>query len=297
MATPDSPTGPALMPRRAMLRPGLRVTRRDDQHLQVGIGPDRLLLASSPATLALLRRLAAGHAETVDEPGARAVCERLARAGMLVDAAAFARSPVPGPATSAAYAADPGGAEATLHRRVGQPVTLDVPEAWRALLDPLLAAVGLAVAPDPAAGVVQLLGREGEPSRSATDLLMREGVAHLLVTCVDGVLTVGPFVRPGRTACLRCVDARLAESDPRRALVVEQYSSPDTARPVPEPVDPALLVLALGWAVRDLVTWVDGGTPSLWSASVALTGDLDLSPRHWARHPHCGCCWGDALAG
>ena len=64
-----------------------------------------------------------------------------------------------------------------------------------------------------------------------------------------------------------------------------------------EPCDPLLMQLALAWAVRDLVTYVEGGLPSTWSATVDVRADLTLVRREWTRHPRCGCSWGDALVG
>ncbi|MFC6341651.1 hypothetical protein ACFP8W_06655, partial [Nocardioides hankookensis] len=61
------------------------------------------------------------------------------------------------------------------------------------------------------------------------------------------------------------------------------------------PDDPVLESLAAGWAVRDMIRYLAGATPSTWSASVDLDVDLDPQRRSWSRHPHCGCAW-DALA-
>ena len=107
-------------------------------------------------------------------------------------------------------------------------------------------------------------------------------------------MTLGPFVVPGATACLRCVDAHRGEADPRRGLVLEQAASlPALTR---DRVDPALHALALAWAARDVVTFVEGGRPATWSATVRVDAGLRLAPQEWLRHSHCGCSWGDQLA-
>ena len=99
---------------------------------------------------------------------------------------------------------------------------------------------------------------------------------------------VGPFVAPGTTACLRCVDAHCTDADPAWPLLVRQYaaaSARDRADGVPEPVDPLLASLALAWAARDLACYVDGGRPSTWSATVTL----HPRPDHvWRPAPGCG---------
>ncbi len=79
-------------PRVPMLRPGLRVARRDDRTLQVGLEPDRrLLLSDSPATRADLAALSPDS----DVVGA------LAARGLVVDRTAVVA------ALSAADPADP----------------------------------------------------------------------------------------------------------------------------------------------------------------------------------------------
>ncbi len=129
--------------------------------------------------------------------------------------------------------------------------------------------------------------------RDPIDDLVREGAPHLLVVSRGGVLELGPFVSPGHTACLRCVDAHRAEPDPRRHLVVEQIAQAVAAGAF-EPRDELLWSLALAWAVRDLVRFAEGSRPSTWSASYEI-GPLDPPRSHeWERHPHCGCAW-DAL--
>ena len=48
----------------------------------------------------------------------------------------------------------------------------------------------------------------GEFDRTLLDDLVRDGVPHHVVRVVEGAPVVGPFVLPGETACLRCVDDR-----------------------------------------------------------------------------------------
>ena len=93
-----------------------------------------------------------------------------------------------------------------------------------------------------------------------------------------------------RSACLRCVDAHLGEIDPRRATVLHQLDDLPSA-PLVDP-DPCLLHLAVAWAVRDIVRILDGSPPSLRSATLTVSEDLDVTRRDWLRHPHCGCAWG-----
>jgi hypothetical protein len=238
------------------LRPGLHVVRRDDDHLQVGVDPPwRVVVPDRPGVRRLLGGLAAGRCpEPATEDEHRALLA-LTRAGLLVEAAAPARHTVALHATGAA------GDEAT-----------------RALR-----AAGCRIGDGPVALVVAA----GEIARGDADAHVSDGRAHLLVSAGVHGWTVGPFVVPGASACLRCVDAHRGELDPRRALVVEQLAGLPAA-----PDDPALATLAIAWAVRDVLTHLAGDRPSTWSATVELGPDLRPHRRTWSRHPHCGCAWG-----
>ncbi|MDP2774844.1 MAG: hypothetical protein Q8O61_14930, partial [Nocardioides sp.] len=166
------------------------------------------------------------------------------------------------------------------------------------LAERLLRLSGAGVAGPGELADVWLVASTGEVTRSVLDDLLREGTPHLVLRGALGSLQLGPFVVPGLTACLRCVDAHHAETDPRRALVVEQVAlAPGTEGP---PSDPALQALAVAWAVRDLLRFVEGDRPSTWSATHHLGPTDAPSTQQWRRHPHCGCAWdviGAALTG
>jgi hypothetical protein len=254
---------------RPVLRSGLRVVRRDDEHLQIGLDdPDRLVLRDRPGLLAALTSL-----ERTPAAELRPVLERLVADGWVEDAAEPSRR-----------------ARALAERR--PPVALEVDTVTRDAVTRACAAAGLQVA-QPSADpcpTVTLVVTAGEPRRAASDRLMRDDVAHLWLAVLPDSVRIGPFVEPGRTPCLRCVDAHLGEQDARRATVLYQLDALPTA---PYAVwDPSLLDLGVAWAVRDVVRRLDGEQPALRSASVTVTADLTVSRRDWLRHPHCGCAWG-----
>lgn len=147
---------------------------------------------------------------------------------------------------------------------------------------------------------IGLLVAVGEPPREQVDGWMRAGTPHLLLRLTEGHGVVGPFVLPGETACLRCVDAHHTDVDPAWPLLVAQYASAVTrARDdtVPEPVDSILATLVCAWAARELVSYAEGRRPSTASTTVRLDPHLTaLETQHWPRHPACGCAW-DHLAG
>jgi hypothetical protein len=248
---------------RPALRDGLHVVRRDDRHLQIGLDdPDRLVLPALPGLHEALTQL--------DRPppdGVRDVVDRLVADGWVVDrdAEADARRGAAARRAPITVSADPLLGDA-------------VARACRT--------AGVCVEPGAPVHVVVTLG---EPARTVSDALMRDDVAHLWAAVTSRRVRLGPFVEPGRSACLRCVDAHLGERDPRRATVLHQVAG----RPSPYAVvEPGLLDLAAAWAVRDVCRHLDGLGSSLRSADVTVTGDLDVSRREWLRHPHCGCAWG-----
>jgi hypothetical protein len=256
-----------------LLRPGVGLARRDAAHLQLGVDPPlAAVVPDSPAVKLLLVELAHGGPLTTLDEVTAPVLDTLVAAGLVV-------------------AEDQHAVRRGL--RAARVVHLDAPAGVRPDLLRLVGAAGLSHSRDPGAATVALVWSEGEPPRDRLDAWMRSDTPHLVVR--EGVAgpVLGPYVEPGRTACLRCLDAHLAEQDPRRALVVEQLAGTAPLRAA-EP-DPALRALAVAWAVQDLATAADGGVPATWSATVAL-GSLPPVVTAYRRHVHCGCSWAEELA-
>jgi hypothetical protein len=249
---------------RPALRGGLHVVRRDDRHLQIGVDePDRLVLRDRPGLLEALTRL-----DRPPSDGVRDVVDRLVADGWVVDLGAEAEA-----------------RRSTVARR--QPVALDVDPLLEDAVSRACRTASLRVDGTAALHLVVTLG---EPSRERSDALMRDDVPHLWVAVLPHHVRLGPFVEPGRSACLRCIDAHLGERDPRRATVLHQLGDlPASPAAVP---DPGLLSLAAAWAARDVCRRLDGEDPSLRSADVTVTDALEVTHRSWLRHPHCGCAWG-----
>lgn len=260
---PSQPSEPRLVP-------GTPVLRRDAEHLQVGLEPDRCVVVRDEPdvrrALAALRDGAPARPVTI---AAHEALRRLGAAGLLRDPAA-----------------DRAAAEALARLRVG----LDVPADLEATTTSTLASVGVRAADDDPTAV--LVVRDGPVAREELDDLVRDGVPHLLVSASPHATTVGPFVVPGHTACLRCLDAHRADLDPRWPVVVAQAAE---APPVPR--SPLLLPMALRWAAGDLRALALGRAPSTWSATVRVDEGLRPERTEWSRHPGCGCAWGEALTG
>ncbi len=289
-------------PDHALLRPGVLVTRRDDGHLQVGLDPSLAMVTPDvPATRTFLRELAAGTAPVLGPSVTRLAAELLAR-GLIIDGAELQGSlpcdTAGAHGTAAAYAHAGLGAAELLARRAARSVQVEapgLPRELRGLPRQLLSASGTPCEGPPYAVLVVAVG---EFDRDRVDELSRLDTPHLLLQVNEGIVSLGPFVVPGLTACLRCVDAHRGETDPRRALVVEQYvgAAGSRADGVPQPIDPALMTAALAWAVRDLVSFVDDEVPTTWSASVRFGPGMHQTQRAWERHQRCGCSWAEPVA-
>jgi bacteriocin biosynthesis cyclodehydratase domain-containing protein len=299
-----------------MLLPGTHLLRRPDGRVQAGLDPGQAVVLPPGRPVSALQA-----------DGDPAVVRALDAAGLLVDEAVVrtaARAwpvgepgqarPSPGAelvawtrhAAAALVRATGPQAAGTLARR-GQAV-LGVRGFGGALADALVQqvrelAVRAGVAPDGAAGrgrrrrlaTVGVAVGVGEPDRALLDPWLQRGLPHVVVRLTEGRVLLGPFVDPGRTACLRCLDAHRTDEDPDWPLLVQQYADGlerGRVDGVPEPVDPSLATLAVGWALRDVVTFVEGQRPTTWSTTLLLSARLEeLRTVPWLRHPECGCSW------
>lgn len=279
------------LPEQPALRPGTPVTRRDEHRLQVGIdAPHRVVVPDLPVVRRLLDALAQGRAVPRPDERTWPVLRRLGEADLLVDAPGLAAATARGAAARAAWAQFGSGAAARVAARSSARVGVLADDDAAAQAGRLLRECGVGVGSAEAADVWLVVSDDVSP-RAPVDRLVQQGVPHLLVGPGPRSVLLGPFVLPGVTACLRCLDAHRSADDPHRALVVEQVA----ARPGLPHRDPALLALALAWAVRDLLRFVEGDEPSTWSTTVELGPLAVPAPRAWTRHPHCGCSWDDTL--
>jgi bacteriocin biosynthesis cyclodehydratase domain-containing protein len=288
---------------RPLLRPGTHVLSRGDGRLQVGLDPHRaVVLPDSAEVRAQLARLDG----TPTGPVPSDVLDLLDEQDLLVDERALlpllkAGRRGRGRYDAAALARRRGDeAPGVLDRRHG--VTVDLRgfghAAGSCLLDTLgdlVGAAGLRTGPAPGRRTIGVLAGVGEPERDLLDAWTRAGTPHVLLRLTEGRAVLGPFVDPGSTACLRCVDAHHADADPAWPLLVRQYATAcvrDRDDGAPEPLDPALASLAASWTARDVVGFAEGRRPSTWSTTLVLDADLAaLETRAWLRHPECACSW------
>jgi bacteriocin biosynthesis cyclodehydratase domain-containing protein len=292
---------------RPLLRPGTHVLSRGDGQLQLGLDPrDALVLPDTPAVRTALSRLDGSDHDSDPDTGTLDLLSDLA---LVVDERALlpllaqAGSPLPRHGTAAlARRAGPALPEVVRARTAcrvevagyGHPVGASL----RTRMSDLLTGSGLRLrsrSPRARRTTVGVLVGVGEPDRELVDPWTRAGTPYLLVRMTEGAARVGPFVVPGRTACLRCIDAHHTDADPAWPLLVRQYaaaSTRDRRDGAPEPLDPLLAELAVAWAARDVASYVDGRRPSTWSSTLTLDPDLAaLETQSWHRHPECGCLW------
>ena len=269
------------------LRPGFPILRRDADSLQVGYRrPWAVRLPDRPSVRRLLEALETGQDHGRLDDDARLALDRLLAARLVVLGTPDAAGE-PHPAELLLFGDDARRRRDT--RRTSAIGVLAEPAAATGLTE-LLDTAGLTVDEETAA--IWLVLAAGPARRSLVDPLVQAGVPHLLVEGVGPRRRVGPFVSPGRTACLRCVDAHESEVDPRLPFLVDQAARPEQA---PPPVDPLLSRIALAWAVRDVARYLEGDEPSTWSATVDVDATAAPILTRWLRHPECGCAWDTML--
>ncbi len=259
--------------------------------LQVGLDGPTVQLPDQPDTRDLLVALGRfpGVLDGTNGTGdpADAALDRLDAAGLLVvvpDGEA-----VPGPADQVLRAQFGPDAVRRRAARSAATVVVRAAPATQPLLGLLLEQAGLRRTGGEDGADVHLLVSAGPVDRELLDPLVRSSIPHLVVSGSAGLRRVGPFVHPGHTACLRCVDAHEALHDVRRPFLLAQAARAATERP--PPLDPVLDALALAWAVRDLARYVEGDSPSTWSTTFDLAPAAAPTALSWGRHPDCGCAW------
>ncbi len=286
---------------RPVLAPGLTVLQRHSDVLQIGLTErHRLRIPDTPAVRRTLEVLGRGEAPRTDLETRRALVEL---APVLRDGDTLVHPGIPATEVAAVSLLHPRSAPSRLRARRRSRITVAGVRAavggladLAELAEQLLVRSGLGVAtqadvPTTTTDAVLLLAC-GPLDREVADRLLRDGTPHLVVEAVESEIVLGPFVVPGRTACLRCLDAHRGSEDPMHPALIT--AAPQTSRRdgVVAPVHAALAAAALGWAVADLVRYVEGDQPASWSATVRFAPDsASIAPQPVLRHPGCGCSW------
>jgi bacteriocin biosynthesis cyclodehydratase domain-containing protein len=119
---------------------------------------------------------------------------------------------------------------------------------------------------------------------------------HLPVVVRETTAVIGPFVLPGRTPCLRCVELTRGDRDPAWPVLAAQLIGERTGV---EPCDVGLASAAGSIVALHVLAWLDRGIdpppPTIGGTLELSLADLRLRRRTVAAHPGCGCGAVDAV--
>lgn len=285
-----------------MLRPGMHVARRDSRTLQLGLEwPGVAALHASASVRAVLdavdgfRDVAgvvlAATAQGVAADDAQLAVEGLIDAGALVDQAVVKPRGLADETWSAMWllAGPRGHARSVLKSRQATAVHIIGRGVVADMIASLLKQEQLALTPDRNAATAIVVVADQELPRALADDAMRSGTPFLCVAIRELVGLVGPFVVPGRTACLRCVDLSRGHFDRCwRSLVENATDSPAAIAVCP----PSLAAVVAGYAAQEVALWASGALPVSCDSVVELPHGLgEVQTVSYPPHPQCGCGW------
>ena len=301
---------------RPALRPGLLATWRDRDTVQLGVDARRAVAIAGMSQASDVIRLLDGSRDrdqVVTDAGRSgvpaAVTERvltvLAAAGALIDHPAELLRSLPAelrrllmPVLTVASLSgqdSEGGARQLARRKATTVVVTGLGPVATTIAD-LLTRSGLAArrAQPGAAGRADLSVLVGRQQPEHVAELVRTRQPHLAVLASEAIGVVGPLVRPGSTACLRCLDLARAARDPAWPLVLAQIAGRDAD---PCGCDPILEAAVAAQAAAVVVAFADGAPLAL--AAVNGTLELVLPAWQWRRRswrPQPGCTCGSRAA-
>ncbi|MEO8329030.1 MAG: ThiF family adenylyltransferase [Candidatus Nanopelagicales bacterium] len=125
-------------------------------------------------------------------------------------------------------------------------------------------------------------------TRALSGQLFATATPHLMVSCSEAIGRIGPFVLPGQSACMRCIDLARGDNDagwPKVAVQVQNRAG-DRA------CDSNLAISTAALAAVHVTSWLAGGKPSSVNGIVELhLPDGEATCRTARFHPACGCQW------
>lgn len=289
---------------RLILRPGLQVLRRDVRTLQFGLDwPGLATMPDSPAVRAVLRAVdgcrtpeevvaaAVSTEPGVDRSAVADALDAMLTSGVVVDQAKTTRDRVSETGWAALWLlAGPGGEPAELLRR--RRTTFAHVRGAGQVADSVRQALTRSEIPPTARAAdadLVVMASDSEPDRDIGDTAMHRSIPHVWVWVRELVGVVGPFVTPGNSACLRCIDEARTDLDSAWPALVAST----LAHPTPVPAcAPVLAALVAAFAVHELEVFASGLVPQTWGRIVEIPhgyGVVALQP--YEPHPRCGCGW------
>jgi hypothetical protein len=303
---------------RPALRPGLLPLWRDRDTIQIGVDPRRAAALTGVGAAAAVIELLDGSRDRTQVIAAAAelgvpvaLAEQtlalLAAAGMLIDFPAATMRALPRelrqlllPELAAASLArmDSDGGGQVLARRAAATVQITGDGPLASALAQVLTSSGVTARRAPLAPVRPPGERARLPAPALVVLtalhppelvvqLLRDRLPHLAVSAGEAIGTVGPLVRPGTTACLRCLDLARADRDPAWPLILAQLGR---RQPDPPACDAVLTMAVTAQAAAQVLHLVD--RPELTGPAENATLELVEPGWQWRRRswpPHAAC--------
>ncbi len=258
----------------------MHVVRRDGDHLQVGVDPPRrVVLPGPPRGTRAARR-----------PLATAATARPRGAALAADGRPAARRRRAGVGQPGRPGGTPGGRGAVRRgrRSAARGPRRGSHRPARARRQPCDGARPAArrrgrawPSDDLPSALARRHRRRAAPRPSSTRW---SATAHRTSWCVRGAAARGRAVRGARAHRLPALRRRSPRRARPAARAGRRAGGPRTPLADGASVDPALHALALAWAVRDLVRYVEGDRPATWSATV----DIDRRRPAAVRRSGCG---------
>lgn len=298
---------------RPVLRPGLRMVRAPSGSPAL-VEHDRVYPLDE-TTAGLLDRLDGMADETGvlgDAPhhGTATAWRRLRAAGIVVDLEAparmvrdleQARRPAALHEAAALVAHEPATAERSWTLRLRCTVAVTGHGAVTDRLVTLLGQAGVRTvldgSPDSAADVT-VLTHDHEPPADALEALLRAGRCHLPAGMRGTAGLVGPFVVPGTTPCLRCVDLTRCQTDRAWGVLRDRLSAPAGGRTAGTPASGVVTGAVAALAASEVLARVEGRVPATVGATATVSLHRPLPTlRSWPVQPGCGCAWDSCLDG
>jgi hypothetical protein len=130
------------------------------------------------------------------------------------------------------------------------------------------------------------------PTPESVALLTSADRPYLVVECTPDEVSVGPLVIPGQGACLRCIALHRTDAD-REWGQVEMAHLATFQRFIPAA---AIASAAASIAALQALAFIDTGAATALGRTIHLNiHDGVTRLRSWARHPLCGCGWGQMM--
>ena len=110
--------------------------------------------------------------------------------------------------------------------------------------------------------------------------------AHLAVWQRDGVVVLGPLVRPGQTVCLDCLHYHRQDRDPMWPMIAAHLSCTQAQ---PDAAEAVVIAIGAALAAAHSLEHLDGGMPESVGRTLEISSMGEIRRRRWAPHPECGC--------